>query len=730
MRVSVVVCTHNRAEGVLATLAALRQQRYSDFEVVVVNGPSTDHTQDALRPLCTEIKLVENPLANLSVSRNLGIRASAGEIVAFIDDDALPEPSWLEQAIPAFDDDAVAGVGGIVLDHTGMNLQYRYSAATRFGEGEFSDRAPYDDLCVPGAALFPYLQGTNSLFRRSALAEIGLFDETFDFYLDETDVCCRLVDAGFVLRQLDAAPVHHKYLPSERRNERKVVTNWSSIVRNFVYFGYRHALLTSGETEILAHANAFARRVEDDARYHADMDVVPTGHVERAIADCGSAIASGIVLGRERQHLRLGPVALEHPGFVPFATTSASNPMRIVLVSSGYAPRLTGGISRFITDVAPKLAALGHEIRVFAKSSCAATVDLEDGVWVHRLTPASTPGVVPEASTHIDGFATAVVDELDRISKWWTPDVAYGSLWDVELLGIVRRRPEVAIVPMLATPVAEVAEHEGWIELSNAGHDVYGRLVVLEREVMARAAAVHGISMAIVATFERLYPGALADTVVHVAHIGRADDLIGPTVPVPEGDPMVLFVGRLEPRKGIDTFLDATERLLTAHEHVRIVIAGDAHRTGPDGTTYPDSWRRRGHPGSDRVSFVGAIDDDDLSALIDASTVVVMPSRYESFGLVVVEAMMHARVAVASDVGGIAEIIEHEYTGLLVPVGDADALAHAVGLVVSDPALADAMGRRGRNRFDDHLRVEHAADRLESILASVVAARIASPAEA
>ena len=97
----------------------------------MVNGPSTDDTLEVLRPWREHIRYFDNPERNLSVSRNIGLRATNGELIAFIDDDALPEPEWLAQAIPAFDDPEVAGAGGIVFDHTGMALQYRYAATNR-----------------------------------------------------------------------------------------------------------------------------------------------------------------------------------------------------------------------------------------------------------------------------------------------------------------------------------------------------------------------------------------------------------------------------------------------------------------------------------------------------------------------------------------------------------------------------------------------------------------------
>ena len=569
---------------------------------------------------------------------------------------------------------------------------------------------PFDPLCLPGAATFPYLQGTNALFRREALAEIGLFDEMFDFYLDETDVCCRLVDAGYVLRQLDGAPVHHKYLPSARRNEARVVTNWWSIVRNHVYFGYRHGLLDADELEVIDRGRRFIDSAIRDAWHHEDLGNAPVGHTERARRTCND--------GSDRGHARSVASSADAPRrsevldddeFVPFVRAAKGRSIRVVLVSSGYTPNLTGGIARFISDVAPELARRGHEVRVFTRAQTVATVDLEDGVWVHRLLPAPTPGLVPEASAAIDSFATAVADELERIDAWWRPDLLYGSLWDVEMLGAARADPALAIVPMLATPVAEVAEHEGWNDPAHPFHEGLQQLVQLEREVVARAVCVHAISEAIVTTFERLYPGALHRDRVEVAQIGRADDVRGRLTPLPGGGPCALFIGRLEPRKGIDAFLAAARTLLAEHDDLTVVVAGDDSRPGPSGMRYPEWWASLEGPGTDRLTFRGMVDDSELSDLIDASTVVVMPSRYESFGLVAVEAMMHGRPVVASNVGGLAEVVTDGDTGLLVAVDDADGLAGAIARLIADPELAASVASRGHRHFTDHLTAAAAA---------------------
>ncbi len=583
MRVSVVICTLNRADGLRDTLNSLRFQRYTDFEVVVVNGPSTDHTAEILQEFEGLIRAASCPVPNLSMSRNIGIRAAAGDIVAFIDDDALPEFDWLRQALPAFDDPSVGGVGGIVFDHSGMDLQYRYSAANRFGESTASTDRPYDGYSVPGSFTFPYLQGTNALFRRSALEEIGGFDETFDYYLDETDVCCRLVDAGYVLRQLPDAPVHHKFLPSTIRSPERVVTNWYPIIKNFTYFAHRHALGSFTELEVIDRCRAFVDRWLADAAFHEQAGRLPAGATDRVRDVGGDALARGIELGRDRHWLRLERLEPPTMTFQPFPVVDSSNRRRIVIVCGDYPPRMTGGIARFIGDLAPSLAQAGHEVRVITRSDTHSTVDLEDGVWVHRLASETLAdgGVAPETLPHINAFVTASVAEIERIGGWAAIDLVYGPAWDVDVLGALRMTP-LPVIAMLATPVAVAAQHAGGLD-SQEGVDALEGLMRSERELFAGADIVHSISAAVYETVHERYQVTIDPARLEVAPIGLRDRKPATRPKIQRAaKTSVLFVGRLEARKGVDDFLDGDRVARRRSTHGRMDAGRDGNGAGRD----------------------------------------------------------------------------------------------------------------------------------------------------
>jgi GT2 family glycosyltransferase len=232
MRVSIIICTDGRAAALANTLASLQYLDGPDFEVCVVQGPTEDGTTEVLAGWAGRVKVARNPERNLSMSRNIGIALATGEIIAFVDDDGLPEPAWLEQLRRAFEDPRVGGAGGLVMDHTGARPQYRYASANRLGRADWQRTTPAEGYNFPFSFNIPYVQGTNSAFRRDALLAVGGFDEEYEFFLDETDLCCRLVDAGWLIRQLPDATVHHKFLPSAIRTADRVTRVFYAVLKN------------------------------------------------------------------------------------------------------------------------------------------------------------------------------------------------------------------------------------------------------------------------------------------------------------------------------------------------------------------------------------------------------------------------------------------------------------------------------------------------------------------
>lgn len=168
-----------------------------------------------------------------------------------------------------------------------------------------------------------------------------------------------------------------------------------------------------------------------------------------------------------------------------------------------------------------------------------------------------------------------------------------------------------------------------------------------------------------------------------------------PPSPLPFTAPRVLCLGRLVPEKGFDIALAAFATLVRRFPGARLLVAGD----GPARSTLTRQAASLGLGGV--VDFLGWIDPDAVPALLNRSTVAAMPSRQEGFGAVALEAALMARPVVAARVEGLAEVIVHQETGLLVEPEDPAALAGAIGFLLEHPDTATRLGHMARRRAQE-----------------------------
>ncbi len=166
--------------------------------------------------------------------------------------------------------------------------------------------------------------------------------------------------------------------------------------------------------------------------------------------------------------------------------------------------------------------------------------------------------------------------------------------------------------------------------------------------------------------------------------------------------PLVLFVGRLAWQKGPDMLVDAVPHLLREHADGQVAFIGDGQmRRGLEA-------RARSLP----VRFLGRLADTDYVTLLNASDIVAIPSRNEPFGLVLLEAWSAGRCVVASDVGGLAENIEHRADGVKVQPHP-DSIAEGLSLAAGSPERALSMGRNGLDKVKKCFGWSRVAERME-----------------
>ncbi len=238
--ISVIIVSRDRPDELRKMLSCLRFQDISGFEVIVVtNTPGA--LEGAAHP--TSLRLFDCDEANISVARNVGLAAAKGRFIAYCDDDALPDPSWLRQLLAPFADPDIGGSGGFTRGRNGISLQWGAVETDLVGEAHPLDISPDSDIVTfaPSQKSAPVMIGTSCAFRTSALKQIGGFDPAFAYYLDDSDISLRLSQAGWKLAIVPAAQVHHGFAAGPYRAQNRVPKTLHPHGKSKAVFCRKHA---------------------------------------------------------------------------------------------------------------------------------------------------------------------------------------------------------------------------------------------------------------------------------------------------------------------------------------------------------------------------------------------------------------------------------------------------------------------------------------------------------
>lgn len=697
MKLSVVINTYNRAATLRNTLDGLRYQTVPDFEVVVVNGPSTDGSDELLQQYGEAIRVYRCPEVHLSRSRNIGVTHAAGDVVAFIDDDAVPDPRWVEELIAGYDHPTIGGVGGLVYDHTGAKFQYQYSACSRIATPVFSITPPFDDFNRPGADPFLYLQGTNCSFRRDMLTEIGGFNDEIEYHLDEVEICLLGIDAGYTLQALNGARVYHKYARSHIRTAKRVILDPYTTVKNHCTFAVRYGRVNRPLTDVLAAVSEYLVTVKQGGYWNRDQGAMTDDQLVHYLERTERAAEVGIRQGltQPRPFTRIPPArAQEFRSFPTHAPIGGR--LKTVFVSQEFPPQ-QGGIGRWTADLATEYARLGHEVRVITHGE-SHTVDFQDGIWLHRIPVGKVPVPVldtfPIASHY--SHAAAVHREIERIHESVGVDLVSAPIWACEG-AISRYDSRWPTVLSLHTTYQTLTEMGG-----TPNSQLTRELLALERETAHDAPYLYANSRAVLEKTMQDANG-LTGTAYIVPH--GSEDVRDEYPPTPRFSLTVrmLFVGRIETRKGIDVLLEAAYAVLADCPNAELHLIGRQNPVPDQAESILERHYRTvvDRPDIDsRIRFLGMLPDEELRQAYADCDVFVLPSKYESFGLVLTEAMLFSKPVIGVRAGGPAEIIADGKNGFLVPPDDPAALAQAMRTLIESPDLRARFGQCSRELYE------------------------------
>jgi O-antigen biosynthesis protein len=398
--VSIVVVSRGRPAALARCLTGLSQLLYPCFEIIVVADPSGIA---AVSDWGTRIKRVPFDQANISAARNAGLTQAAGDVVAFVDDDAVPEPTWISHLIAPFALPEVIAAGGRVLGRNGITPQWPDRDVRPDATSHLIVTDPVQPTLLTGCpGLGIKTEGTNMAFRAADIRAIGGFDPAYRFYLDETDLNLRLAAKGTTTALVPQAVVHHGFAASARRREDRVPLTLHEVGASLAVFARRHGV--ARPLDLLA-------REERDRRVGLIAHMVAGRAEPRDVRRTLASLRQGWDDGAERALGALPPVAEPASAFLPFAPLVPDRGARVLAGSRresaalrSEAARLTREgwrISLFLLEPGPRRHIVQYD---------------PDGFWVQSGgVKGRTVRTAPAPRTA--GMAGRVAMECDRLAS-------------------------------------------------------------------------------------------------------------------------------------------------------------------------------------------------------------------------------------------------------------------------------------------------------------------------
>jgi D-inositol-3-phosphate glycosyltransferase len=389
----------------------------------------------------------------------------------------------------------------------------------------------------------------------------------------------------------------------------------------------------------------------------------------------------------------------------------------------------TGGMNVYVRDLTRQLGEMGVQVDVFTRSQDEHVPHvLHDLGYGNRVVhiPAGPEIPLPkeEMAAYLDDFVTGVRSfteskglKYDIIhSHYWMSGVAAGELKEAWKIPVIHMFHTLGVMKQRVARTGEEVEGGYRLEGERKAMRIADKIVAA---TPAELAQLHWLYQADTRKIVVIPPGVDLSRFYPIQP-DEAKAFIG----IPPCERVLLYVGRIEPLKGIDVLIHAIAILREQGVHVCLsVIGGDA---GEDSEVISVEMARlqavREESGmDDMVFFLGRKSQDTLPYYYSASEALVMPSHYESFGMVALEAMACGTPVVASQVGGLAFLIQDGVTGYTVPVDDPQELADRLYTLLCDADLRRRMGEQAAS-FAREYSWERIATRILSLYQEVLSA--------
>ncbi|MFT4048855.1 MAG: glycosyltransferase family 4 protein [Solirubrobacterales bacterium] len=351
-----------------------------------------------------------------------------------------------------------------------------------------------------------------------------------------------------------------------------------------------------------------------------------------------------------------------------------------------YPPLIEGGLARHVRKLSENLVELGVEVHVLTRGDGSAPEEaVLNGVNVHRVREPERPRDLGEFVTWIEHMNTDMLSAGITLSDEYDFDVVHGHDWLVATAcDHLAKRFEVPLV--MTIHATEYGRHQGWVDKHPQSH-IHG----VEKWIVNRADGVIACSSYMREHIADIY--AIEESAVAVIPNGIDPSDLQPVGDLEEmrasfaapDEKLVLLVGRLVYEKGFQVALEALPKMIDEVGNLRFLIAGSG--------THEEELKKQAEELGlmQHGTFVGWIGDDVLHSLYRIADLTIVPSIYEPFGLVALEAMASGCPCIVADVGGLREVVPNERVGLRFTSRDSGELATMASKVLTDDELRDRL---------------------------------------
>jgi glycogen synthase len=371
--------------------------------------------------------------------------------------------------------------------------------------------------------------------------------------------------------------------------------------------------------------------------------------------------------------------------------------MQVLMLSWEYPPLIEGGLARHVKKLSENLACLDVEVHVLTRGrEESPSEEVVEGVHLHRVREPLRPAELTEFIAWVEHMNTDMLAAGVELGDRYDFDLVHGHDWLVSIAGdhLAKRLRAPLVTTIHAT---EFGRHQGWVDKHPQSH-IHG----IERWMANRAEQVIACSAYMRDHICDIY-GIEEDSVAVIPNgIDPADLQPWDAAEMSRlrsrfaspGEKLVLLVGRLVYEKGFQVALEAMPRVIGELGDVRFLVAGS-------GTHEQELKAQAAELGLDaHGTFLGWIGDDVLHTLYRIADLTVVPSIYEPFGLVALEAMASGCPCLVADTGGLREVVPHEEVGLRFRSRDPHSLSEVAIRVLAD----DELGRRLVAEAYEHVR--------------------------